>query len=264
MKNPSLHNHDSADYLKRENAPDLGYVYSPPEKKGKDFPVVVFFGGFRSDMDGTKALYLEQACRDRGQGFVRFDYSGHGSSEGAFTDGSIGQWFDDALAVIDHLASGQKLILVGSSMGGWIAFLVALDRPDQVAGVVGIAAAPDFTRSMYEEEFNEAQRKALNEQGQVELPNEYSDEPYIITKRLINDGADHCLLDRPALNFKMPVRLIQGMKDTSVPWQTAHRIKNAAPQSDIEIYLVENGDHRLSGPEELALIDREVSALAGF
>lgn len=258
----SLEKPQQPDYLKRDNSPDLAYVYSPPAAQGSDLPVLVFLGGFRSDMAGTKALYLEEQCRAHGQGFMRFDYRGHGKSGGAFTEGTVGLWKEDMLAVIDAIVPGKDLILAGSSMGGWIALLVALERPDQVRGVVGIAAAPDFTRAMYNLEFDDDMRRTLDKTGQVEFPNEYSDEPYIITKKLIEDGKQHCILERDGLSFAMPLRLVQGMKDDSVPWQTAYHIKNAAPSSDIEVFLVEKGDHRLSAPDELKLIARQAHELS--
>ena len=246
-------------YLQRnENAPKIAYKKTEPAE-GNEMPTVVFMTGFKSDMEGGKAQYLEQQCKNRGQGYIRFDYSGHGVSGGKFEDGTIGSWMSDALDVIDTLTEGP-VILVGSSMGGWISLLTALERPEKVAGVVGIAAAPDFTDDMaYGERLNAAQKTELETQGYTELPNDYSDEPYIITKALVEDGNKRKLLDKE-INITVPVRLVQGMKDADVEWQKAHRIKNAITSSnnDVKVILVEDGDHRMSRDEDMALIDAQV------
>lgn len=248
-------------YHERPGKPKLAYVYSPPADNSQDLPAVMFLGGYRSDMEGTKATWLEEQCRARGQAYLRFDYSGHGVSGGEFTDGTIGIWLEDALSVFDTFPP-KPAILVGSSMGGWIALLLSQARPDQVAGLVGIAAAPDFTTTLYEE-FTEDQRADLTRQGFVALPNDYSDEPYIFTENLIRDGETRCLLEKDN-RFACPVRLVQGMQDSDVPWQTAYRIKNSIIESDVDVYLVEQGDHRLSRPEDLTLIDSQIKALSGL
>lgn len=249
-------------FLKREDHDDLAYVYTPPPDEGVSCPVVMFLPGFRSDMEGTKALYLEEQCRKRGQGFIRFDYSGHGVSGGRFEEGTIGCWKEDALAVLDFLAGGRPVVLVGSSMGGWISLLIARERPEQLTGLIGLAAAPDFTREI-EAALSESQKQEMMEQGFISVPNDYSDEPYIFTAALIEDGRRNFFLGYDDYSFPFPLRLIQGMKDTDVEWQTAYRIKNAAPESDVEVLLVEEGDHRLSRPEDLVLIDEQVKALSG-
>ena len=246
------------EYFERENLPKLAYVYRKGENDS--LPTVMFLGGFRSDMEGTKALYFEQQCAARGQTYLRFDYSGHGISGGTFEEGTIGQWADDALVMLDTFTSGT-VILVGSSMGGWISLLLALKRPERVAGLVGIAAAPDFTKDI-EAVLNEGQKQEIMTKGRVELPNDYSDEPYVFTRALIEDGSRNCVLDKE-LNYAFPVRLVQGMQDTDVPWQTAFRIKNAVIDDDVEVILVESGDHRLSTPENLTLIDRQIQEISG-
>ncbi|PJB70298.1 MAG: alpha/beta hydrolase [Alphaproteobacteria bacterium CG_4_9_14_3_um_filter_47_13] len=221
----------------------------------------MFCGGFKSDMEGTKAQFLEQECRSRGQGFIRFDYSGHGASDGAFEDGTIGLWKDDALAILDELTQGA-VILAGSSMGGWIALLLARERPARIKGIIGIAAAPDFTKDIYESDFDNKMKETLAKDGFIDIPSEYSEQPYRISKALIEDGARHCLLDRP-LALDMPIRLLQGMKDQDVPWQKAYRIKNALlDESRAEVILVESGDHRLSRPEDLVLLAQQVQDLS--
>ena len=245
-------------YLERPGRPRLAYRALPGG--GAGLPALVFMGGFRSDMEGTKALYLEEQCRARGQPYVRFDYGGHGKSGGRFEDGTISSWKEDALAVLDTVTQGPA-VLAGSSMGGWIALLLAVERPERIRGVVGIAAAPDFTRGWHAA-LDPAAKARLEKDGFIAEPSDYSPEPYIFTRALIADGEKNCLLDRE-LALPMPLRLIQGMKDPDVPWQTAFRIKNAVA-GDVEVYLVGNGDHRLSQPENLALIDAQVRALSGI
>jgi len=223
-------------------------------------PVVIFCGGFMSDMTGTKAQALGAFCRERGQGYVRFDYHGHGQSSGAFADGTIGRWVDDALAVIDML-NDAPVLLVGSSMGGWIMLLAALARRQRVAGLVGIAAAPDFTRRMVEEEFDDEQRLALLHKGRVEMPSEYDDGPYIITQALIDDGNARCLLHGP-IALEIPVRLLHGMQDTAVPWQTALTIAEALESERVAVTLVKAGDHRLSEPGDITRLCAAVTEVS--
>lgn len=248
--------------LTRPGMPDLAYAYTPPADPA--LPVVVFCGGYASDMAGTKALYLEERCAARGQGYLRFDYRGHGVSGGNFRDGTIGLWLTDMLAVCRHaVPDDARILLVGSSMGGWIALRAAMELGDRVAGIVGIAAAPDFTQPLHDS-LDAAQKRALEMQGYIEIPNEYGPEPTIFTAALFADGEDQGVLDR-APHYTGTVNLIQGMKDPDVPWQTAHRIKNAVrADGGVAVFLVENGDHRLSKPEELALIDARVRALSGL
>jgi pimeloyl-ACP methyl ester carboxylesterase len=248
-------------YLERPNRPKLAFCHSESAGAGKALPAVMFLGGYASDMTGTKAAYLEEQCRARGQAFVRFDYSGHGASEGRFEDGTIGLWKDDARAVLEALIEGP-VILAGSSMGGWIALLLARELPQRVAGMTGMAAAPDFTRDITKA-LTPAQRRELEEKGWFALPNRYGNEPYRITKVLLEDGEKHCLLDHEN-DIAAPVRLVHGMKDEDVPWQTAFRIKNAIPEGDVTVLLAENGNHRLTRPEDLALIDAQVRALSGI
>lgn len=216
-------------------------------------PTAVFLHGFRSDMEGTKALYLEDICKEIGQSFIRFDCSGHGKSGGDFKDGTIGQWKNDALKIIDELTDGP-VILVGSSMGGWLALLVALERKEKIKAIIGIAAAPDFTEDLMWKALNPKQQKQVIEEGVTLIPNCYDDqEPYPITKNLIEEGRNHLLLQK-SINLSCPVRLIQGMKDEDVPYQTANRIAEELVSDDVEISFVEDGDHRMSSPENLELL----------
>jgi len=240
--------------LTREDGATIAYHFTPG--KSPDKPTgVVFFGGFKSDMQGSKALALESWCQTEGRAFLRFDYTGHGQSSGLFEDGTIGQWSDDAVYALDHLTQGPQ-VLVGSSMGGWIMLLVARERPERLSGLVGLASAPDFTEDLMWNELNDAQRAELDREGHVALPSDYDPlNPYIITKALIEDGKNHLLLREP-LNIQVPVRLIQGMKDADVPWATALKIQDALVTDDVEIQFVKNGDHRLSEATDLKRLTR--------
>lgn len=219
-------------------------------------PGVVFLGGFRSDKEGTKALALEAWARGEGRAFLRFDYSGHGASSGDFLDGCIGDWFEDAREAVLRLTDGPQ-VLVGSSMGGWIALLVARERPQKVAGLVTVAAAPDFTEDGIWAGFSEAERRALMEAGQVALPSDYSDAPYIITRRLIEEGRARLVLRAP-LSLPMPVRMLQGTADTDVPLSVALRLIEHAEGPDIRLTVVKGADHRFSTPDCLKLIELSV------
>ena len=227
-------------------------------------PTVVFLPGFRSDMEGGKALALEAWCRAEGRGFLRFDYTGHGLSSGSFEDGTIGQWAEDAVFAIEALTAGP-LVLVGSSMGGWIMMLAAralAERngprrtaprwvaPQWVAGLVGVAPAPDFTEDLIMANASPALHRDLERDGVHYEPSDYSDEPTPITRRLIEDGRERLVLRAP-FPFAGPVRIIQGMADPDVPWRHALKVADAFVGADVEIALVKAGDHRLSEPHDL-------------
>ena len=221
-------------------------------------PAVVFLPGFNSDMGGLKATELLDFCTARGQAMLRFDYSGHGASGGAFTDGTIGQWLADALCVIDRVSTG-RLLLVGSSMGGWIARLVALARPGRVAGLVGIAAAPDFTETLMWQSMTPGERERLLRDGHLDVPSQYGP-PLRITRALIEGGRTHLLLGAP-IELDVPVRLLQGMRDPDVPWETALRLADRINGADVQVALLKDAEHRLSRPEDLALLRRTVAGL---
>ncbi len=221
---------------------------------GKE-PGVVFLGGFRSDMTGTKAVHLQAWAEATGRAFLRFDYSGHGRSHGVFTDGTISDWADDARAVIETLTEGPQ-ILVGSSMGGWIALLLAARIPAKLAGLVGIAAAPDFTEIMWAEA-TPAQRNQLMNDGAIANPSAYSDDPYVITRRLIEDGRQNLVLQSP-LHLPFPVRLLQGSADVDVPPARALALFDHATGPDIRLTLVKDADHRFSTAPCLAMITTAV------
>jgi pimeloyl-ACP methyl ester carboxylesterase len=236
---------DTPKILTRDDGGAIAYHRIPGKTPG-----VIFLTGFKSDMTGSKALALEDFCRDRGQAFLRFDYTGHGGSSGAFEDGTIGQWAMDAVFALDHLTEGPQ-ILVGSSMGGWIMLLAALARPDRIAGLVGTAAAPDFTEDLMRGAFSPEQIEQLKKQGFAEVPNCYEDEePYKITQALLDDGRNQSLLGAE-IALDCPVRLIHGDRDEDVPWQTSLRIAETIRSNDVETQIIKGGDHRLSEPRDL-------------
>ncbi|TNC71608.1 alpha/beta fold hydrolase [Rubellimicrobium roseum] len=221
-------------------------------------PHVIFLGGFRSDMTGTKAAWLDDWAKAHGRAFIRFDYSGHGQSEGTFEEGTIGRWAEDAEAVLD-LAPGP-VVLVGSSMGGWISLLLARRAPERIAGLVTIAAAPDFTEDGYWAQATEAQRRDLSETGVLHVPSDYG-APYPITRGLIEDGRDHLVLRAP-LHLPMPVRMLQGTADRDVPPATATRLLDHVTGPDIRLTLVKDADHRFSSPRCLKLISQAVEEVS--
>ncbi|MBM1310814.1 alpha/beta hydrolase [Sulfitobacter mediterraneus] len=214
-------------------------------------PCVVFLGGLKSDMMGTKAVFLEEWAQAQGRAFLRFDYSGHGESSGSFTDGCIGDWAEDTAEAVAELTEGP-ILPVGSSMGGWQALLLARFIPERLAGLVTIAAAPDFTEDGYWASFTDAQKQQLAETGQVELPSDYM-EPYIITGRMIEDGRKQLVL-RDNLELPFPVRFLQGTADTAVSVETAVRLLEHAIGPDMQLKLVKDADHRFSDGPCLDLI----------
>jgi len=224
-------------------------------------PTVVFLGGFRSDMTGTKAVALEAWARDSGRAFLRFDYLGHGQSSGRFEDGTIGRWLDDSLAAIDQLTSGP-LVLVGSSMGGWLSLLVARARPERLAGLVLIAAAPDFTERMLLKGLTAEDRAALERDGRLERPSQYSPEPSVFTWKLIEEGRNHLLLDSK-LVLPCPVRLLHGQNDPDVPWEYSLQIAAHLEAPEVITTLIKGGDHRLSTPADIARLIATVEELTG-
>ncbi|WP_417825615.1 alpha/beta hydrolase [Thalassospira povalilytica] len=242
-------------FLDRPDGLKIAYHHvpgKPSDVQAPNTPGVMFLGGFMSDMTGTKATHLEAHCVRQGVAYTRFDYSGHGQSSGKFADGTIGKWASDAIAILDEITTGPQ-ILVGSSMGGWIMLLTALARKERVAGLVGIAAAPDFTEDLMWAQFSEDQKKAILEDGALIEPTEYGDDPYTITRDLIEDGRNQLLLRKP-IDLCCPVRLVQGMQDPDVPWQTAIRLTEALVGDDVRVDLIKTGDHRLSEPDQLDVI----------
>ncbi len=221
-------------------------------------PGVVWLGGFRSDMDGTKAEALDGWAARRGRACLRFDYFGHGLSSGNFVNGTISHWRDDALAAIDALSEGPQ-IFVGSSMGGWIAMLAAMAMPQCIAALVLIAPAADFTEVLMWDHMDDATKRAILDKGVWQRESKYAEENYPITRALIEDGRKNLILgQRHTLPY--PVRVLQGMADPDVPWAHAMKLVDAI-SSDITITLVKNGDHRLSKPQDLKLLESTLDGL---
>ncbi len=222
-------------------------------------PGVIFLTGYRSDMTGGKALRLERHCQDWGRAFVRFDYLGHGASSGAFNEGTIGRWADDAVFVLDHLTEGPQ-VLVGSSLGGWIMTLVARRRPERVAGLLGIAAAPDFTEDLIVPRLSDTEKQVLARDGVVPLSSPYDPEPTLVTRRILEDGRNHLVLRAP-IPFAGPVRLIHGLEDPDVPWQTSLALAERLNAQDVEVTLIKGGGHRLSEPADLERLCRTLEVV---
>lgn len=232
-------------------------------RAGQVAPGIVWLGGYRSDMLGTKAVVLDEWAEKTGHSALRLDYSGHGESGGDFNQGTISRWLNESLTVLDKYAEGPQ-ILVGSSMGGWIALRMAQELKKagkSPAGIVLIAPAPDFTAELVEPSLTEAQKNDLMEQGYFEEPSEYSPNPYIYTRALIEDGRNNLVL-KGIIETGCPVHILQGMQDEAVPYQHALKLVEHLPVDDVTLTLVRDGDHRLSRPQDLELLIRTVSALA--
>ncbi len=250
-------------YFTNNKGLKLAFVHNEANGGGKNMPALVFLGGLKSDMEGSKALFLEEQCRDRGQEFLRLDYSGHGKSEGAFVEGTIGEWLGDACAVIAHAVKAPEMIVVGSSMGGWIALRLLIDKPEGLPAIkcmIGIAAAPDFTKDIMAQ-LTPEELVDLKENGRVVQPSDY-DEPYIFTRELFDDGEKQSLL-APSNPYKTTavITLLQGKEDAVVPWKKALLIKEAFDGPRIEVIFVDDGDHSLSEPGNLSLLDEQISLM---
>lgn len=231
----------------RKDGATIAYRQSP----GKN-PGILFIHGLRSDMNGSKAQALQAHCQRAGRAFLCFDLSGHGQSSGRFEEGSIGAWTEDVLAILDEMTAGKQ-ILVGSSLGGWLMLRAALARPERVAGLLGLAAAPDFTEDLLLPAFTPLQRDALERTGAVMIEDCYGGAPYPITRRLITEGRYHLVL-RDAIKLSCPVSLVHGQRDHDVPWQTALTLAERLQSDAVRVTLLKNSGHRLSEPDELALI----------
>lgn len=243
-----------AGILTREDGATIAY-----RRHAGKTPGIVFLGGFMSDMTGTKARRLDAFCHARGQAFLRFDYFAHGASSGDFAEATVGRWRDDALAVLDRLTEGPQL-LVGSSIGGWIMLLTALARPQRIHSLVGIAAAPDATETLMWARFSPEQRERLMREGAVRLPSLYDPKGYLFTRTLIEEGRHHLLMAGP-IAIGCPVRLLHGMQDPDVPWQTSLALAEKLESADVEVTLIKDGDHRLSGEGDLTRLVRTIAAL---
>jgi pimeloyl-ACP methyl ester carboxylesterase len=226
-------------------------------------PTVVWFGGFRSDMDSTKAAALDAWGERSGRAVLRFDYSGHGRSGGRFEDGTISRWLEDAQAML-AARGGDRPVVVGSSMGGWIALLAAraaAARGQALGGLVLIAPAVDFTEALMWKALPDAVRAVIMEEGVWHRPSAYSDQPYPITRALIEDGRRHLMLDGPPIVAGCPVHVLQGMQDPDVPWRHAMEVVEHMPGDDVVTTLIRDGDHRLSRAED---IERLIAAVEGL
>lgn len=216
-------------------------------------PTILFCSGFKSDMTGSKAMFLENLCAELGLGFLRFDYSGHGQSDGDFKDCTMSDWRTDTLLALDELTEGE-VIIVGSSMGGWLALHTAIDRPERIKALIGIAAAPDFTEDLMWDGFDAFTREKIIRDGMLITPNCYEgEEDYIITHKLIEDGRKHLLL-RAKMEINCPIRLLHGMADEDVPYEYASKIAEKVTSDDVEIHLLKTSGHRMSAPNELQLL----------
>nr|WP_311269331.1 alpha/beta hydrolase [Sphingobium sp. WCS2017Hpa-17] len=218
-------------------------------------PTIVFLPGYMSDMEGGKAVALNQWAAEQGRAMMRLDYAGCGASEGRFADGTLASWRDDVLLLLDQMIEGP-VVLVGSSMGGWLALLAALARPDRVKGVVGIAAAPDFT----EWGFTDADKALLKTEGRIEEPTPYGDQPYVTTLGFWESGQALRLLEGE-IGIDCPVRLLHGQQDRDVPWYVAVKAAGKLRSSDVQTLLIKDGDHRLSRDGDIALLIRTVATL---
>jgi len=239
--------------LTREDGATIAY-----RRNAGKAPTVVFLGGFMSDMSGTKATRLHEFCATRGHAFVRFDYFAHGLSSGDFAVATVGRWKDDALAVIDRLTEGP-LVLVGSSIGGWIMCLAALARPERVSALVGIAAAPDATEALMWPRLPPPVREQIMRNGAARVPSAYASEGYLITRALLEDGRRNLL--PPAPKIACPVRLLHGMEDPDVPYRTCLDLAQKLAAPDVQVILVKDGDHRLSREQDLDLLLRTLAPL---
>ncbi|MAR57278.1 MAG: alpha/beta hydrolase [Rickettsiales bacterium] len=227
---------------------ELAFSYTQGEG-----PAVVFLSGYRSDMNGTKATMLEEYCTAVGQAFLRFDYRGHGQSGGEFIEATGSDWLSDTLFMLDKVLQGTPVILIGSSMGGHLMVRAALERQEQVKAMIGLAAAVDFTEKLMWARGTEERRAELKEKGVIYLPSEYSDEPYPITMKFIEDGRKAILLD-DMIPLQIPVHLIHGILDDDVPWDFSLALCAQLESMDVEVTLVKDGDHRLSRPEDIVRI----------
>lgn len=245
-------------YLETPNGARIAYMKQEPLASVDRSPTVVFFGGYASDMTGTKAAALSDFCAEQGLGFLRFDYRGHGQSDGEFLDFGIGDWMEDAERVVGATTQGE-IILIGSSMGGWIAVKFARDHGAQVRGLITIAAAPDFSEEHFWNNFSEAEKDQIRRGEFVERPSGY-EEPYRISPKLIEQGRENLIFDQ-ALSLSMPIRMFQGLEDQSVSSETAVRLAQHAKCDDLSLKFVKNADHSFSRNEDLALIFRQIRAL---
>jgi pimeloyl-ACP methyl ester carboxylesterase len=236
----------TAKTFSRAGKPDLAWL---SREGNTSAPGFLWLGGYASDMRGSKASFIDAWCAEHNRAYLRFDYSGHGESGGDFEEGCISDWAADALATLDALTEGPQ-VLIGSSMGGWIACLLARWRPERLAGLVFIAPAPDFTSELMWPGWDKATQDKAMAEGKVEFPSEYDDSVMVYTRKLIEDGPNNSVFAEP-LRVTVPVRILQGMQDDAVPWQHAMRFADHIEAEDVVATLVKHADHRMSGEEDL-------------
>ncbi len=239
---------------------DDGATIAYHRRTGKT-PGVVFLGGFNSDMSGTKARALDDFCAAEKRAFLRFDYFAHGASSGDFAQATVGRFLDDTLTAIDRLIE-DRLVLVGSSIGGWLMLLAAQARPERIHALVGIAAAPDASEDLMWQRMSFELRETVMMKGAVRVPSKYSETGYLITRKLIEEARTHLVMRAP-IALACPVRLLHGMADPDVPWETSLALADRITGSDVLVTLVKDGDHRLSRDGDLALLLRTVKTLTG-
>jgi len=245
--------------LRRPDGQTIAYRMRAGNASRSDQVGIIWMGGFNSDMTGTKASALDDWAAAARRRFIRFDYSGHGESSGAFINGTIGLWTQDALAVLDELAQGPQ-ILVGSSMGGWIAIQAALARPERVKGMVLVAPAPDFTEDLMWAEFPDAIKTELQEKGVCELPSDYDEEPYLISMNLIEEGRRHLVLRGP-ISLTCPIRILHGLEDKDVPWQRSLLLVDQLTGENTSVTFVKGAGHRMSEDADIERLTDMVDRL---
>jgi len=240
------------------NGNRLAFVHRVSSDRSR--PAIFFCGGFNSSMQGEKAVELQRHCEQQDYSYTRFDYSGHGSSEGEFVDGDIDTWFQDALAIFDHTTSSNNNYIIGSSMGAWIATLLTENRPSHIQGLMTIAAAPDFTQAILPK-LTPEQQKMIAAGNVVEIPSDYDDgSPYLISPNLINNSAKHCLLHREVA-IDVPVRMLHGTADADVPDEMSRALLNSLRSNDATLTLIKDGDHRLSSKAHLQAMVAKLNEL---
>ena len=254
--------HKVKKYYKLNDYQELAYSQAFAEQKIKKKSGVVFLSGLKSDMDGTKAIYLHKWALENGISFLRFDYRGHGKSSGSYEDTSLSDWFEDSKEIIFGLTKGPQ-VLVGSSLGGWLSLLFAESYPEKVSGIVGIAAAPDFREKYKEQNLDEEQRIEIKEKGKLSFPSEYFDEPLTITKKLIDDGNKNLILKKK-IKITCPIRLFQGTEDKDVDSSIPLKILEKIQSTDVSFTLVKNVDHRFSSNKCLFLIQEAITEIISY
>lgn len=248
--------------LNRPDGEFVAYLRTPQKGKSKNNCEVVFCGGFMSDMSGTKAAFLRDLGKKENFPVTTFDYYGHGLSSGEFTKGTISKWLEDTLAIIDEATSGP-LILVGSSMGGWLMTLAALKRPNRIKGLIGLAVAPDFTEDLIWKELPEMTQNKLMMEGIIFTPSEYSEKGYPITRALIEDGRKNQILKHP-IPLEIPIHLIHGTKDHDVPWKYSCKLMEKVESQNVTVTLNKDSDHRLSSPKDLSHLEKAIEDMQNF